>query len=359
MITKRDKVTGESECVPCLKCPEGQGLSVNCGDVITPQTPIVCQPCVLGKTYSASNDPGACKDCENCGEYRETIKACTLTSKAVCGKCKVGAYPEGLLVGMCKPCSPCCNDGNDIVIPECQVPGVATGMQCTYLRSEKCRKVVAAKVVPKPSLSTSSTVPNRSSVPPSTLYLTATKVTEQGYRSNEEQGIQYRGKQVKSDSSKDTTPSRSENTGLIVGPIFAIVVVVGLVLVCKFKPSIKQAFGKRFRAVPGEAGMIGIPLGQLQREDTGSETDVSQTPVTLGNPLEQRQGSAGTEELQETVVMLDNDTSSSVQESGDSPEPFPVPETQQQSYLDGSDKVSPVQDSQPLGGFEGKGKNQD
>ena len=45
----------------------------------------------------------------NCGEYRETTKACTVTSKAECGRCKPGAYAEGML-GLCKPCSPCCYD---------------------------------------------------------------------------------------------------------------------------------------------------------------------------------------------------------------------------------------------------------
>ena len=216
MITKRDEVTGEYECVPCLKCPAGYGLSVNCGDVITPQTPIVCQPCVLGETYSSANEPGACKDCENCLKYRETSKACTLTSKAVCGKCKVGAYPDGLL-SICKPCSYCCNDGKDIVIPACQVSGVAAGMQCTYLRS--CPKT-AAKPDSKASLSTASTMPSRSTaVTLSTPYPTATTITAQGNRSNEEQGIQYRQEQEKNDGSKGATFSPSKMVGVIVGSI--------------------------------------------------------------------------------------------------------------------------------------------
>ena len=104
-----------------------------------------CKPCVLGETYSASFKAGGCEDCGNCGEYRETTKACTVTSKAVCGRCKPGAYVEGML-GLCKPCSPCCNDGKDIIIPECQVPGVPKGMQCSYLRSNKCSAFVTSSI---------------------------------------------------------------------------------------------------------------------------------------------------------------------------------------------------------------------
>ena len=109
-----------------------------------------CKPCVLGETYSASFKAGGCEDCGNCGEYRETTKACTVTSKAVCGRCKPGAYVEGML-GLCKPCSPCCNDGKDIIIPECQVPGVPKGMQCSYLRSNKCSAVVTSSISTAPS----------------------------------------------------------------------------------------------------------------------------------------------------------------------------------------------------------------
>ncbi|KAL9972005.1 hypothetical protein ACROYT_G018236 [Oculina patagonica] len=120
------------------------------------RTPLVCKPCVLGETYSSEYEAGACKDCENCGQYRETTKKCTLTSKAECGKCKLGAYAEPML-GMCKPCSPCCNDGNDIVVPECKVPGLPTNMQCSFARSEKCSKVIASTT----GSTTASTLPTR------------------------------------------------------------------------------------------------------------------------------------------------------------------------------------------------------
>lgn len=150
-ITIWDPVTRSVQCHDCLKqCPAGQGLSVRCGEVISTKTPVGCKQCVLGKTYSSAYDVGACKDCKNCGPYRKTIKACTLTSKAVCGSCKIGTYLEPVLA-MCFPCSPCCNDGKDIFVPECQVPEVPINMRCSILRSTKCiSAVVPSSVAIKP-----------------------------------------------------------------------------------------------------------------------------------------------------------------------------------------------------------------
>ena len=160
-ITIKDPETGLIQCQDCLKCRAGEGSSVDCGEVISSKTPLMCKPCVLGETYSSTYKAGACKDCENCGQYRETKKACTLTSKAVCGNCKIGAYVEHML-GMCKPCSPCCNDGKDIIVPECQVRGVPANMQCSFARSLKCSKVMAKKSV---STATPNMKTNHSRVP--------------------------------------------------------------------------------------------------------------------------------------------------------------------------------------------------
>ena len=149
-ITIKNPVSGSVQCQDCRKCPAGEGLSVSCGDEISSSTPVVCKACVLGETYSSAYEAGACKDCETCGPYRETTKACTLTSKAECGKCKVGAYMEPML-SMCKPCSQCCNDGKDIVISQCQVPGVPATKQCSFARSGMCNKVVTTASVNKVS----------------------------------------------------------------------------------------------------------------------------------------------------------------------------------------------------------------
>ena len=156
-ITIRNAATGHIQCQKCLVCPAGQGLSVDCGDVITPQTAIVCKPCEQGMTYSSKSEAGACKTCTNCGEYRETIKSCTLTSNAVCGEnCTLGAYSEGIR-GMCRPCSACCNDGNDYIEPKCKVPWVPKNKQCSDLRLKKCSEKIVNTTTVEENHSTSST----------------------------------------------------------------------------------------------------------------------------------------------------------------------------------------------------------
>ena len=156
-ITIQNPATGHVQCQKCLVCPAGQGLSVDCGDVITPQTAIVCKPCEQGMTYSSKSEAGACKTCTNCGEYRETIKSCTLTSNAVCGEnCTLGAYSEGIR-GMCRPCSACCNDGNDYIEPKCKVPWVPKNKQCSDLRLKKCSEKIVNTTTVEENHSTSST----------------------------------------------------------------------------------------------------------------------------------------------------------------------------------------------------------
>ena len=149
-ITIRDPAVNGYHCKECPTCPAGEGLSVNCGDVITSQTPVKCQPCVIGETYSDANEPGACKICHNCDELQETIKPCTLTSNAVCGNCTQGAYFDNNL-GKCELCSPCCNDGRDKLEPGCKVAGAAANMQCNFARSGKCAKVAERKANISPS----------------------------------------------------------------------------------------------------------------------------------------------------------------------------------------------------------------
>ena len=159
----------------CQTCPAGEGLSVNCGAFISSHTPVKCQPCVLGETYSDGNQAGACKTCHICDEYQETIKACQQTSNAVCGNCKRGAYFDNM-VGECKPCSPCCNDGKDILEPGCQAPGVAANIQCNFVRSEKCAKVAVRNVSISPSPTQHPTPSTTVISRPTTMYLTTKKL---------------------------------------------------------------------------------------------------------------------------------------------------------------------------------------
>ena len=228
-ITIEDPVTGSVQCQECLKCPAGEGLSVDCGDVINPKTPLVCKPCVLGETYSSAYEPGACKDCENCGEYRETKKACTLTSKAECGKCMPGAYGEPML-GMCMPCSSCCNDGKDIVVPECQVPGVPENKQCSFARSGKCSKVNAntsASTV-APTLQTTEPI---YTIPPALRNAQPKVATTQVH-------LEPAGQQVVS-AANGSSPNGAI-IGAVIGGTFFVVLVLVVLAICYFKAKRRQ-----------------------------------------------------------------------------------------------------------------------
>ncbi|XP_022810074.1 tumor necrosis factor receptor superfamily member 16-like [Stylophora pistillata] len=251
-IMIKDPITGSIQCQDCLKCPPGEGLSVNCGDVITPSTPVQCKPCVLGETYSASFNTGACEDCANCGVYRETTKACTVTSKARCGRCKPSAYAEGML-GLCRPCSPCCNDGNDIIIPECQVAGVPTGMQCSYLRSDKCSALVTSSTSTTPS----TPPPDQSTTPwwpsPSTTSTTETSPSSEPVVILNE----------------DASP----NVGLIAGSVVGgLSLVIPILVIAYYKVMRKRwkAFSMRIGVDKVENG-----AGQAQNREQGNDQEVN------------------------------------------------------------------------------------
>ena len=261
-ITYKDPVSGSSQCQDCRKCPAGQGLSVNCGDVIPSSTPVMCKPCVLGETYSSAYEAGACKDCENCGPYRETIKACTLTSKAVCGKCKVSAYEEPML-GMCRPCSPCCNDGKDIVISKCKVPGVPKNMQCTFMRSEKCGKQITKAVISTTAAALQTTWP---STVPTTHNEKRAPIPEN----------------VKSADEQQVYPSESSTKGATNGPtngsslnwVIAVTVVVGVLLILVAVPAaLKYRKARRKRVCTNDD----IELQRVQTNDEVNASDGNET----------------------------------------------------------------------------------
>lgn len=247
MITIVDEVSGNRTCMHCslFSCPPGQGLTVKCGDVITPQTPISCESCVLGETYSDANEPGSCRDCMNCGKYRETKKACTLTSKAVCGKCVTGAYPEGLL-GICVPCSHCCNDKDDVIIPGCQVLGVPENKRCTFARSEKCTRNITT---PTTTLAEAPKSPTRSSSvshPPS-----GKKTAEEtGQGDVQEEQTQLETEGVESDRKKDSREKWI--IGGCVSAFLAAVVVAIVILVRRLKQSRRKNQGDLIRNTPPE-----------------------------------------------------------------------------------------------------------
>ncbi|KAJ7383313.1 hypothetical protein OS493_029281 [Desmophyllum pertusum] len=64
------------ECVPCPDCPEGQGLSPQCGSRIPNDSKIECKLCLVNETYSNNHGIESCKPCQEC-HLKNVIQHCT------------------------------------------------------------------------------------------------------------------------------------------------------------------------------------------------------------------------------------------------------------------------------------------
>ena len=63
-------------CVPCLKCPGGQGLTPQCGSRVKNDTKIECIQCQANVFYSNSSGVESCKPCQDCG-LKNVIRHCS------------------------------------------------------------------------------------------------------------------------------------------------------------------------------------------------------------------------------------------------------------------------------------------
>ncbi|XP_015758035.1 PREDICTED: uncharacterized protein LOC107337409 isoform X2 [Acropora digitifera] len=130
--------SGNLTCLACRKCLAGFGLFPQCGTEIKDnETRNECEPCVLGKTYSAHEDISSCKPCGSCADHQTVVKNCTLYSDSQCkDTCSKGFYFEGL-TGECKPCSWCCSDGSNEVRSGCK--DMPFYKQCDVNTAKNCK----------------------------------------------------------------------------------------------------------------------------------------------------------------------------------------------------------------------------
>jgi len=168
------------------------------------------------------------------------------------------------MLGMCKPCSPCCNDGKDIVISKCKEPGVPKNMQCTFIRSETCDKLIT-----KADISTTAAALRTTS--PSTVPTT-----------HNETGAPIQA-HVKSADEQQEYPSESPTSGATTGPskgsslkwVVGVSVVVGVLLILvAVSAVVKYRKAKRKQACRKDD----IELQRVQTEDDvnggdGEESD--------------------------------------------------------------------------------------
>ena len=187
-------------------------------------------------------------------------------------------------------------------------------MQCSFARSEKCGKV-AAKVIIKASITTATTLQTRSFV----LYSkTTTEITPQGNRSNHDQEIQFGEKQEIKDNTNDAALSGSEIAGIGTGVSIFVTVIIALLVWRCIKYRSKQAREKRIEIVP-----------------TNDERETNNQPVQV----QEDENGGEREEVNQTVVQLEGESAVPVQETGESPPPYGVQDSQPPGCLDKNGKT--------------------
>ncbi|XP_022798274.1 uncharacterized protein LOC111336429 isoform X2 [Stylophora pistillata] len=125
-------------CLDCLKCPPGMGVTIPCGNKIPYGASVECRTCNPGY-YSDSYSPESCKPCVTCGPNEIMVTACTETSDTRC-KCKPcpEGYYQNQTLSKCLPCSGCCLDGLDVVVPQCLKQGMPRAQACRYHKKKPC-----------------------------------------------------------------------------------------------------------------------------------------------------------------------------------------------------------------------------
>lgn len=133
IVSKNGKLTCRY-CSYLPKCPSGQGLSIDCGDVVPFSTSIQCLSCIPGETYSENYNRKSCRPCKSvscrCNEKINGKCEVDKDTSSCGGICKKGYYPEKKnSLDDCKPCSPCPDD-HTTRIKKCEDDGEPWDQQC-------------------------------------------------------------------------------------------------------------------------------------------------------------------------------------------------------------------------------------
>ena len=131
---------GHLTCVKCPKCPPGLGSTVPCGSVlpVAQNVSVTCKPCLQGE-YSDSMSSEDCKPCSKCLPDEAMVTQCTNISdtRCSCKPCPKGYY-RNKTISKCLPCSECCLDGTDEVVPQCVSQTIPRSQTCSYQKRKPC-----------------------------------------------------------------------------------------------------------------------------------------------------------------------------------------------------------------------------
>ena len=129
---------GDLGCMSCLKCPPGSGVTVPCGSTVPSNVSVTCKACVQGE-YSNSFSSESCKPCSTCLPDEVLVAKCTNISdtRCSCKPCPKGYY-RNKTISKCLPCSQCCLDGTDKVVPQCVSQKIPRTQTCRYQKKKPC-----------------------------------------------------------------------------------------------------------------------------------------------------------------------------------------------------------------------------
>lgn len=130
---------GNVTCLKCPECPPGSGATTPCGGTVPYNTSVECKDCIP-EHYSNSFSSDICKPCSTCMPGEVIVEKCTKISdtRCSCKPCPKGYY-HNQTMSKCLPCSGCCLDGMDVVVPQCVNQGMPRTQSCSYQKSKPCR----------------------------------------------------------------------------------------------------------------------------------------------------------------------------------------------------------------------------
>ena len=150
----------EIECKKCPECPEGQGLTPQCGNRVPRDTIIECTLCETNVSYSDSHGIESCKPCQECG-LKNILEHCTPDKNRKCGtKCPQGYFLDDNHT--CQECYFCCGGVSDAQRRQgCIDIGMNRNWQCEKNEQNRhCKE----KVTTKPTETELTAPPNRNTI---------------------------------------------------------------------------------------------------------------------------------------------------------------------------------------------------
>ena len=261
----------QNTCVPCPECPEGQGLTPQCGSKVSNDTKIECVQCQANVSYSNSHGIESCRACQVCG-LKNVIQHCSPIKNRICGtKCPQGYFLDDNHI--CQECYFCCGNVSEAQRRQgCKDIGMSRDWQCEKTRqNHRCyRNLKKRTTLPTRTKSIAETAPHNHSamakkhiqLPVShannlthlkTKLLTGSKNTQHGTTPITSHGKKVAKSRANDDSRKAIPEKKRENSqgkhggtsvGPVMGGVVSIIVIISAFVLVASRKGIKKYFSR-------------------------------------------------------------------------------------------------------------------